>query len=116
MRQQKCSSGLTKDMKAFLKYLKDGTTGGNVFTEKLEREVEKARKSEEWRVEYMTLAVALDDARYEGRIEGIRNTAEAYYELNVDAFTTAEKVKAKYADINKAVIDRIIEEVYQIES
>lgn len=113
---------LTEDMKAFLEYLKDGTASGNEFTEKLEKEVQKARESEEWKVEYMTLAAALDDAKYEGRtegrtegrIEGVRILVKQLYKCGKSYEFVRDAIMEEYADIDGVLIDRIMGEVYQI--
>gem|GEM_PF-1326100 len=62
--------GLTPAQIAFLDYVagKDPSDG---FTERLNREVIRAREKEEWEVEYMTLLQRDREKYEEGRTEGI---------------------------------------------
>ena len=63
-------TGLPEDLAAFLQYLK-GKVVDNKLVHMIDTEVEKARKHEEWRVEYMTLYLRDRENRDEGREEGI---------------------------------------------
>ena len=63
-------TGLPEDLAAFLQYLK-GKVVDNKLVHMIDTEVEKARKHEEWRVEYMTLYLRDMENRDEGREEGI---------------------------------------------
>ena len=60
---------LSKEMSAFLDYLQHKMPASN-FTRKLETEVEKAIEHKEWRNEYMTFMMKLNEEREEGRAEG----------------------------------------------
>ena len=51
-------------------YLRDVRGGKSSFVKKLEAAVEKARKQEEWRVEYMTLLMRDREKFAEGKAEG----------------------------------------------
>lgn len=82
------TEGLSEDMKAFLKYLREGITDGNAFTDELEQEVEKARNHVEWRKEYMSWRLefedAIDDAMAEGEARGeVRGEERKLIELVV---------------------------------
>ena len=48
----------------------NGLAAEGAFAEELQDEVERVKASEEWRREYMTLQVLLDDTREEARAEG----------------------------------------------
>ncbi len=61
---------LTKAQIAFLDYVA-GKEPSDEFTERLSREVYKARNREEWRVEYMTLLQRDREKFAEGREEGL---------------------------------------------
>lgn len=58
-----------KEFVAFLDYLKNGETNSEL-TRILDCAVKKAILKEEWEVEYMTLAMKLNEERKEGREEG----------------------------------------------
>ena len=64
---------MNEDLKAFLMYVA-GRKSNNPFVMKVDEAVEKARKSEEWRREYMTLLMRdqenIEKGRAEGRTEG----------------------------------------------
>ena len=64
---------MNEDLKAFLMYVA-GRKSNNPFVMKVDEAVEKARKSEEWRREYMTLLMRdqenIEKGRAEGRVEG----------------------------------------------
>lgn len=57
---------LTKEIKAFLGYLKEELTQSD-FTKKLYKEVEKARENKEWRREYMAWISELEESKEEAR-------------------------------------------------
>lgn len=48
----------------------------------------------------------------EERKQGVRNMAEAYWELNGSAAMAAQKIRSKYPDVEKEFIDSVIREVY----
>lgn len=50
----------------------------------------------------------------EERKQGVRNMAEAYWELNGNAAMAAQKIRSKYPDVEKEFIDSVIREVYGI--
>lgn len=50
----------------------------------------------------------------EERKQGVRNMAEAYWELNGNAAMAAQKICSKYPDVEKEFIDSVIREVYGI--
>lgn len=60
---------VSSDMAEFLSYLKTGE-GRSPLVRKIEEQVRKARAHEEWKVEYMTLQMRLNEEREEGRKEG----------------------------------------------
>ena len=61
-------TGLSQDMRAFLDFLQDKAPSSE-FTEELQRAVEKATNNEEWEVEYMTMAMKIQEEREEAKIE-----------------------------------------------
>lgn len=62
-------SGISEELAAFLKYLQ-GRIVDDVLVHQIEQEVERARKHEEWEVEYMTLFLRDQENREIGREEG----------------------------------------------
>lgn len=62
--------GLSKDMSAFLDFLKDGKDS-NAFTSHLKKDVEDAMMNREWGIEYMSMNARLMDERAAGKKEGI---------------------------------------------
>lgn len=63
------TEGLSEGIKAFFKYLQEESAESD-FTEKLDDEVEKVRKNEKWRLEYMAWISELEESKEEGRAEG----------------------------------------------
>ena len=61
-------TGLSQDMCAFLDFLQNKAPNSE-FTEELQRTVEKATNNEEWEVEYMTMAMKIQEEREEAKIE-----------------------------------------------
>lgn len=61
-------TGLSQDMCAFLDFLQNKSPKSE-FTEKLQKAVEKATSNEEWEVEYMTMAMKIQEEREEAKIE-----------------------------------------------
>lgn len=59
---------LSQDMCAFLDFLQNKAPNSE-FTEELQRAVEKATNNEEWEVEYMTMAMKIQEEREEAKIE-----------------------------------------------
>lgn len=62
---------ISEETKAFLQYI-GGTPSEDAFVKKLQSQVDKARKNEEWRREYMTLLMRDREKKEEGRQEGLR--------------------------------------------
>jgi len=60
---------ISEEMKAFLDFLEDEQSNSHL-TKRLQEELENARRQEEWRHEYMTLAERDEEKREEGRQEG----------------------------------------------
>lgn len=57
------------DLEVLMKFIEDGTTG-DVFTRKLEEEVEIVKQNQRWKVDYMTLTLMEQDKFMEGRAKG----------------------------------------------
>ncbi len=68
---------ISDEAKVFLRYI-DGSQSDDDFVRRLDDEVKKARKNEEWRREYMTFLMRdqenLEEGRAEGRVEGEQAT------------------------------------------
>jgi len=93
-------TGLPDDLAAFLQYLK-GNVVENELVQRIDNEVEKARKHEEWRVEYMTSYLRDMDIREEGIEIGMEQGLEqglAALVNTIKGFTTNAE------DIYQAVI------------
>ena len=65
----------------------NGLAAKGKFAENLQREVERVKASEEWRREYMTLQIFLDDTMAEGRAEGEQRLAHLIQELTKEGLT-----------------------------
>ena len=65
---------VNEDLRAFLSYVA-GRKSDNSFVRKLDDAVQRARKNQEWRREFMTLLMRdqenIEKGRAEGRIEGL---------------------------------------------
>ena len=82
-----CAGGnaddVSDDMKDFLNWLTTEQTGDSRLVNELEKAVQKAKKHEEWKVEYMTLLMrdqemiqkGREEGRKEGRIDALKDTA-----------------------------------------
>ena len=112
-----------EEVKAFLDYV-DGKVSDNSFVKKIDSEVKRVKRNEEWRVEYMTLLMREREiawqARQEGRLEGrqegrlegrkegrqegrkeerqesIRNLIELCQEMDMSLQQTAIQVSGRY--------------------
>ena len=82
---------VSEELKNFLLYVADKKVSSK-YTERLEQAVERVRKHEEWRVEYMTLAMKYLEKKEEGREEG---TLSTLYSLVEDGDLSIEKASKK---------------------
>ena len=74
--------GVPKELAHLLDYLKTKTpTDG--FTERLEQRVLKIRKDTEWRDDYMTLEMKMDEKYEQGREQGLKEGIEQGIELGI---------------------------------
>lgn len=62
---------ISEQTKAILEYI-DKSSANDNLTKKLEKEVEKVRKNERWRREYMKTLLHDEEVRQEGQSEGLR--------------------------------------------
>ncbi len=62
------SEGISDELKAFFEYLCNGKVQSE-FVRRIEHKVDKARKHEEWRLEYMTLFMRDMEKKEEGMLE-----------------------------------------------
>ena len=97
-------TGLPEDLAAFLQYLK-GKVVENELVQRIDNEVEKARKHEEWRVEYMTSYLRDMDIRDEGIEIGLAQGLEQGLEQGLSALVnTIKGFTTNAEDIYQAVI------------
>ena len=97
-------TGLSEDLAAFLQYLK-GQAVENELVQCIDNEVEKARKHEEWRVEYMTSYLREMDIREEGIEIGLTQGLEQGLEQGLSALVNSLKLFIKDEEaLYKAVI------------
>ena len=68
---------LPDDLKSFYEYVETGRADTDL-TRRIDTAVEKGRKNEMWRSEYMKEMTIIMDAREEGREEERRNTEKEY--------------------------------------
>ena len=73
----KCDKNdVSKEMQEFLDWLATGTQNTSAFVGKLEQAVEEIRKSEKWRLQYMTLEMKLKEQYKEGQEAGMAEGIE----------------------------------------
>ena len=87
-------TGLSEDLAAFLQYLK-GQAVENELVQCIDNAVEKARKHEEWRVEYMTSYLREMDIREEGIEIGLTQGLEQGLEQGLSALVNSLKLFIK---------------------
>ncbi|MDD3368009.1 MAG: Rpn family recombination-promoting nuclease/putative transposase [Lachnospiraceae bacterium] len=111
-----CTGGnetdISAELKEFLDFL-NGNKAGDVFTQKLEDEVKKAREHEEWRQEYMTLLMRDRENQRIGREEGLEEG-----KCRTLVSLICKKIKKKYSitQIAEALEEEesTIREIYNI--
>ncbi len=91
-----CDKLKTKEERDFFKFLK-GEQAESQFAKAIEEKVERAKKNEKWRKNYMTWQQTIDEAKYiareEGREEGIRvNSIENAKNLLKETDLPLEKI------------------------
>lgn len=126
---------VSEDLRAFLNYIDQKEDVDNDFVDALDREVQKARENKEWRLEYMTLFMKLQESleagkaqgleigRAEGRAEGeLRRLilqVRKKYDKGISAEETAEMLEetpvlvTKIMDILKESPELTDEEIYE---
>ncbi len=62
---------INEDLRAFLNYIDQKEDVHSDFADALDREVKKARENKEWRLEYMTLFMKLQESLEEGIAQGL---------------------------------------------
>ena len=107
--------GVSEEFASFLKYLKNGVVQ-NELVQMIENEVEKARKHEEWEVEYMTLFLRdqenYDRGREEGREEGrILMLVSLVKDGTLTVYSAAEK-----ANMSVEAFENVLKESNNIKS
>ena len=101
------TEGMTDSLKNFLNFLINGKADDS-FTKSLEENVEKAKGSEEWRSEFMTLAMKLDEEREIGREEG-RAEGESNVRKRIFATLLQNMSEEEAAQISMATPEEIAE-------
>lgn len=74
---------VSEDIKAFLNYLVDQRVE-TAFVDRLDHEVKRVRENKEWRREYMTLQMKLDEVYEEARKEGLEEGREKGWEEGLE--------------------------------
>lgn len=82
---------IPENLRELYEYIKTGKVGGNL-TRRIAQAVERARRNEVWRSEYMKELLHDEDVREEGRAEG---RAEG---MNLRSLEIAKKMLAKGMD------------------
>jgi len=85
---------ISEEMKAFLDFLEDKQSD-SYLTKRLQKEIENARRQEEWRHEYMTLAERDEEKRQEGLQQGLQQGIVAIVETLQEAGQTNEFIIGK---------------------
>ena len=60
-----------RELKSFLNYVNDSSLSNDKFIERLNNRIEQIKQSKEWKREYMTLQMKLDERYYSGFEKGI---------------------------------------------
>lgn len=85
-------TGLSFEMCAFLDFLRYRKANSD-FTKRLQQAVESAINKKEWEVEYMTLAMKIQEEREDAKIE---NTIEIMFEMSQSKETILAKLQDKF--------------------
>lgn len=96
------AGSISEEAKAFLRYV-GGTSSEDAFVKKLQDKVEKARKNEEWRREYMTLLMRDQEnreaGRKEGRKEGILEEKKRFVKTLLQKGVFSDEELASFAQV-----------------
>ena len=95
---------VNEDLRAFLSYVA-GRKSDNSFVRKLDDAVQRARKNQEWRREFMTLLMRDQENIEKGRAEG---RAESRYEMIVEMLRNDIPVE-KIARVAGVSVEEILE-------
>ena len=107
------TKGTMKDidpkLKAVLDYI-DGIYSDDPYVEELDNAVTEAKRNREWRREYMTLAMKLNESYDEGRKEGIDlgkiyGAVSVYKDLGFDDNKILENICAKFQLTEKEALE-----------
>lgn len=90
---------MSDKLKNFFDYLCKREAKGE-FVKKIEREVDRVRKHEEWRLEYMTLFMRDMEKKEEGRQEGILEGKFICY-FNALSMNMARRLAMQIAEITE---------------
>jgi predicted transposase/invertase (TIGR01784 family) len=95
--------GISKDLANFLDYLAE--KGANdEYTSMLEQEVTRVKNSEDWRREYMTLEMKIDEEREQAREEGERIGRELGEELGKEIGKELGVAQQRVSSIDNLII------------
>ena len=73
-----------EELKAFLRYVNSNSLSDIDFIKMLDKRLEQIKKSEEWRLEYMTLQMKLDERYYSGYEKGMKKGIEEGIEKGIE--------------------------------
>ena len=90
---------MSDELKFFFDYLCKREVKGE-FVKKIEREVDRVRKHEEWRLEYMTLFMRDMEKKEEGRQEGILEGKFICY-INALSMNMTRRLAMQIAEITE---------------
>ena len=101
------SEGMSSEMREFLQYLKDGEARDNDgIVGHIHKLLIQARNHEEWKVEYMTLKLKLEETREAGRKEERAILSKLFHQLQ-EAGRGTEFAKAMS---DEALLDKLLKE------
>ncbi|MCR4741102.1 MAG: hypothetical protein K5886_12695 [Lachnospiraceae bacterium] len=89
------------DLQELYEYIQTGKVKGEL-TEKIEQAVKKGRKDEAWRTEFMKEKTIIQDAKDEGREEGIKQLIESMLLKG----KTADEI-ISFCDISPALVNEV---------
>ena len=102
---------IDEELNNFLRYLVDGKPVDD-FTRELDQEVTIVRENRKWRLAYMTMALKMDDVKYEALYLGLKATLNALRQSNPNISFEDFYGFVEQQEVYEKVSQEIIEEVY----
>lgn len=102
---------IDEELNNFLRYLADGKPVDD-FTRELDQEVTIVRENRKWRLAYMTMALKMDDVKYEALYLGLKATLNALRQSNPNISFEDFYGFVEQQEVYEKVSQEIIEEVY----